>query len=108
MIAVLACIRLRPGTREQFLEVFRKVIPQVRAEKGCIEYGPWESLPTNIASQLGKDPDTIYVLEKWASLADLEAHLVAPHMLEYRRTVQPYVQEVGLYILQPVELKETG
>ncbi len=104
MICVLARIRLQPGTRDAFLEIFRKIIPQVRAEKGCLEYAPWESFSTTIPSQVGDDPDTIYVLEKWESLSDLEAHLVAPHMVEYRREVRPYVQEVGLYILKPVPL----
>lgn len=103
MIAVLACIKLRPDTRRQFLEEFRRIIPLVRAEKGCLEYGPFEALPTTIPSQIGNDPNTVYVLEKWESLADLERHLVAPHMIEYRRAVKPFVEEVGLYILKPVE-----
>ncbi len=40
MIHVIAAIELAPGTREAYLAVFRKRIPDVRAEKGCIEYGP--------------------------------------------------------------------
>ncbi|MCS7238991.1 MAG: antibiotic biosynthesis monooxygenase [Thermoguttaceae bacterium] len=103
VIAVLACIKLRPDSREQFLEQFRRIVPLVRAEKGCIEYGPLEALPTSIPTQIGSDPHTIYVLEKWESLPDLERHLVAPHMIEYRRAVKPFVEEVGLYILKPLE-----
>jgi len=105
VICVLARIRLEPGSRERFLQIFSRVVPQVRAEKGCIEYGPLEALATNIPTQIRDDPDTIYVLEKWESLEALEAHLVAPHMVEYRREVRPMVKEVGLYILQPIELQ---
>jgi quinol monooxygenase YgiN len=78
-------------------------VPKVRAEQGCIEYGPYEALPTNISTQIPEEGETVFVLEKWESLSALEAHLVAPHMVEYRREVRPLVQEVGLYILRPVE-----
>ena len=40
MIHVIATIELVPGTREAYLAVFRKLIADVRAEKGCLEYGP--------------------------------------------------------------------
>ncbi|MEI6367936.1 MAG: antibiotic biosynthesis monooxygenase family protein, partial [Planctomycetota bacterium] len=40
MIHVIATIELAPGTRETYLTAFRKIISDVRAEKGCIEYGP--------------------------------------------------------------------
>ena len=40
MIHVIATIELRPGCRESFLEEFRRVVPDVRAEQGCLSYGP--------------------------------------------------------------------
>lgn len=103
VICVLARIRLEPGTRERFLQIFSQVVPKVRAEQGCIEYGPLEAVPTNIPTQIREEAETVYVLEKWESLEALEKHLVAPHMVEYRREVRPMVKEVGLYILRPIE-----
>ena len=35
--------------------------------------------------------------------AALEAHLVAPHMMEYRPKVKDFVKKVSLQILSPAE-----
>ena len=41
-------------------------------------------------------------MEKWESLEALQAHLVAPHMLEYREGVKDLVQETIIQVLTPV------
>jgi quinol monooxygenase YgiN len=40
MIHVLAIITAKPGMREAVLKEFRANMPAVRAEQGCVEYGP--------------------------------------------------------------------
>jgi len=40
MIFVIATIEVKPGKREAFLAEFNKNVPNVRAEKGCLEYAP--------------------------------------------------------------------
>ena len=40
MIHVVAVITAKPGQRETILKAFRDNLAAVRAEKGCIEYGP--------------------------------------------------------------------
>ena len=40
MIHVIATIELAPGSRDAFLAEFGKLIPDVKAEAGCIAYGP--------------------------------------------------------------------
>lgn len=102
MIHVIATIDLVPGRREAFLDEFRKVVPLVRAEAGCLEYGPTADVPTEIAAQLPYRADTITVVEKWESLDALRAHLQAPHMLAYRPKVKDLVEGVTLQVLQPV------
>jgi quinol monooxygenase YgiN len=101
MIIVLATIELNPGTRDQFLAEFRKIIPQVRAEKGCVEYFPTIDHATEIKSQEPLGPDAVMIVERWESVSALEAHLVAPHMVEYRPKVKDYVRQVTLRILEP-------
>src|SRR5215831_15833045 len=71
MIHVIAAIEVKPGKREAFLTEFRKLIPPVRAEAGCIEYGPAIDLPTGIAGQVPERKDVIIIVEKWKSLDDL-------------------------------------
>ena len=45
--------------------------------------------------------NVVTVVEKWASVEALEAHLMAPHMLEYRKRVKPMVVGTSLEILEP-------
>lgn len=102
MLHVIATATVKPGQREAFLAEFRKVVPEVLREEGCIEYGPTVDLPTNLPAQGDERPDVVVILEKWESVEALEKHLVAPHMMEYRNRVKDLVESVSLQILKPV------
>ena len=100
MIHVIAQIQLHPGTRGQFLAEFHKIVPAVRDEEGCIEYGPTSDIATDIADQ-HRDENLVTIIEKWESLSHLKAHLVAPHMVEYRIKVRDFVASMALHVLEP-------
>ncbi|MCO6454983.1 MAG: antibiotic biosynthesis monooxygenase [Pirellulaceae bacterium] len=102
MIIVLATVEVAAGRRDEFLAEFRQVVPLVRAEVGCLEYGPAIDLPTNIAAQPAARPDVVVIVEKWESIETLEAHLIAPHMLAYRARVKPLVAGTTIQVLRPV------
>ncbi len=101
MIHVIATIELTPGTRDAFLTEFRKLIPDVHAEAGCIEYGPAIDAQTEIPTQAKIGADKVVIIEKWESLAHLKAHSVAPHMQAYRPRVKDYVKSMALQVLAP-------
>jgi quinol monooxygenase YgiN len=101
MIHVLATIQLQPGQRAAFLNEFHQVMPLVHQEQGCIEYGPAIDAPSGIGAQVPIGEDKVVIIEKWDSLDALQAHLSAPHMLEYRQKVKDFVQGTTLQILQP-------
>ncbi len=101
MIHVIATIDLHEDRRDAFLAEFKKVVPEVKQEQGCIEYGPAVDIETNIAAQGGHRVDTVTVVEKWEDLESLEAHLIAPHMITYREIVKPMIRNVELRILRP-------
>ena len=101
MIHVIATVELAPGTREKFLAEFRKLITDVRAEAGCIEYGPAIDAETDIAIQFKLGADRVVVIEKWETVAALKAHGVAPHMQAYRARVKDYVRGMELRVLAP-------
>ena len=103
MISVIATIELVAGQREAFLNEFRKIVPKVRAEAGCVEYGPWIDVPSGIPAQESFRENSVIVIEKWADLAALKAHLVAPHMLDYRPRVKAMVAGVRLQVLEPAK-----
>ena len=101
MIHVIVTVELTPGNRDAFLDEFRQVVPQVIEEGGCLEYGPAIDVETNIGAQVSNRDNVVTIIEKWQSLEHLEAHLIAPHMIEYRPKVKPFIQNSILQILQP-------
>jgi len=101
MIHVIATVDLAPGTREKFLSEFRKLIPDVHAEAGCIEYGPAVDAESHIPIQFRIGADKVVVIEKWETVAALKAHGVAPHMQAYRAKVKDFVKGMELRVLSP-------
>ena len=101
MISVVATIETEPQRRADVLEQFARIVPLVRAEAGCLSYTPSIDLITNIEAQIEQRENVITVVEQWESLEALEMHLMAPHMLEFRRAVKNLVTSVSLQILEP-------
>lgn len=102
MIIVIATIELAAGRRDDFLDAFGRLVPTVRDEAGCLEYGPTIDAVTDISAQQTPRENVVTVVEKWESVSALKAHLTAPHMAEYRTTVQDLVVGMTLQILEPV------
>jgi quinol monooxygenase YgiN len=82
MIHVIATITAKPGKRAALLGEFHRIVPLVRAEKGCIEYGPTVDIASGISVQGSLRADVAVIVEKWESLDALKAHTQAPHMEE--------------------------
>ena len=101
MIYVVATIELAEGKRNDFLKRVRQLVPEVRAEKGCLEYGPAIDVPTGFKAQQPLRENVAVMMEKWDDLKSLEAHLGAPHMLKYREDVKGLVVGTKLQVLQP-------
>ena len=101
MIHVLATIELKPGKRGDFLKKVYQLVPKVKAEKGCLEYGPAVDAATGIKAQIPLGENFVVMIEKWEGLKDLEAHLTAAHMMEYRQDVKDWVAGMKLQVLQP-------
>jgi len=101
MIHVVASIKVKEGKRDAFLDIFKSNLPSVHAEAGCIAYQPTVDVHSGFSSQLS-DPDVVTVLETWASLEHLKAHLNAPHMLAYREETQGMVLGTDLKVLQNI------
>jgi quinol monooxygenase YgiN len=101
MIHVIAVITAKPGKREEVLRHWRQIVPAVRAEKGCIEYGAAVDAENALAFQTRYGPDTFVVVEKWESMAALEAHAAAPHMKAYGAQTKDLIASRVIHILSP-------
>jgi len=99
MIHVIAVITAKPGMRAKVLEAFHANVPAVKAEKGCIEYGPAVDAEGMGKIQTPLGPDTFMVIEKWASADDLKAHAAAPHMAAYAAKVKDMLASRVIHVL---------
>jgi len=101
MIHVLAVVTARPGQRAAVLAAFRANVPNVLAEAGCIEYGAAIDAENALPFQTRYGPDTFVVVEKWESMAALEAHAAAPHMKAYGARTKDLIASRVIHILSP-------
>ncbi len=100
MIHVIAKVKTKAGRRDDFLTEFKKVVPPVLSEQGCVEYGPAYDARTKIAAQQLAGDDVTVIIERWESLTALKAHLETDHMKEFRGRVKDLVESSVLEIYE--------
>ena len=98
MICVIATIKAKAGQRNALLACIQDNLSNVHAEVGCVEYQPMVDTESSLGAQ-ELDEDAVIMIEKWETMSDLNAHAVAPHMLNYREKVKDIVESVSLKIL---------
>ena len=101
MIHVIAVVTAKPGKREEVLKHWRQIVPAVRAEQGCIEYGAAIDADPALPVQTNYGPDTFVVVEKWESMDALKAHAAAPHMQAYGAKTKELLASRVIHILSP-------
>ena len=100
MIHVVAVITTKPGMRSVVLALFNANRPAVLAEEGCIEYVPTIDAQGTPPGKGSLGPDTFVVIEKWDSLAALQAHATAPHMAAYVTRTREMVESRMIHVLE--------
>ena len=68
MVIVGGAFQVEPGERDAFVAERAEVMRRSRAEQGCIEY---------VMAADPLEPGRVVLFERWASQADLDAHLAA-------------------------------
>jgi quinol monooxygenase YgiN len=102
MIHVFATITTLPGKRDAVLALFKKNVPAVHAENGCVSYEAVIDVPAFGAMQTPLGDDTFAVVERWESPEALKAHAAAPHMAEYGRAAGPMIAKRVINVLHAV------
>ena len=100
MIHVIAIVTAQPGQRAVLLEAFATIVPTVRAEAGCLQYEPVVDQDGDIPGRAPLGADRFAVIERWESLAALDAHRIAPHMAEYGARTAEITASVAVHVLQ--------
>ena len=98
MICVIATIKAKAGQRNALLACIEDNLSNVHAEIGCLEYQPMVDTESSLGAQQ-LDENIVTMVEIWESMSNLNAHAVAPHMLEYREKVKDIVESVSLKVL---------
>jgi quinol monooxygenase YgiN len=80
MVHVVASLRIEEGKLEEFLGIFGPFAQVVRQEDGCQKYVCTVDLETGLPPQT-LDKSVVTIIETWASLDALQAHLVSPHFV---------------------------
>jgi quinol monooxygenase YgiN len=94
-------VEVVPSKREAFLDQFRRLVPEVLAEKGCLFYTPTLDLPSGLNKQIPIRENIVTIVESWDCLESLQAHIVAEHMTRYRERVKDLVVSSQLQVLLP-------
>ncbi len=72
-ITAVARLKAAAGQEEAVRAQALSLVEPTLAEPGCLFYRPYQD---------PLDPASWVVVEQWASRAEFEAHLAAPHMVE--------------------------
>lgn len=99
MIHVIASIYIEQGKLPEILKIYESFTPQVNNEDGCIMYSPTVDQPTEIITQV-QDSAIITVIEQWENLEAFNAHLNAPHVIEFRKNIKGIVEKVSIKVLK--------
>lgn len=100
MLTIIAEIYAHPNGshKEQIIQAFKKITPTVLQEQGCHDYQLLVDANVDVNYQT-RDADLIVMLEKWESIAHLNAHLDTEHMQKYQLEVKDHVAEIKIRIL---------
>lgn len=84
MILLSVKYTARPGGGEKFVREITDsgILDAVRAEDGCISYDYYFS---------AEKPDTVLLVEKWASAKQQEVHLQTAHMVVLMKIKGKYI-----------------
>jgi quinol monooxygenase YgiN len=103
MIRVVAIITANPGRRDELLAAFRANVPNVHAEKGCIEYAGHIDTASLGPFQTDFGPDSLVVLESWESPEALKDHVGAPHMKTYSQKTKDLIAKRTIHVLSATD-----
>ena len=102
MIYVIATMELVEGKRSEYLRELKKVIPDVRAEIGCLEYGPAGDVATDVPVQDPVNENVVTIIERWTDVQALKEHLKTHHMKTSREATKSFVKGLRVRILKPL------
>lgn len=81
-LAIFASFHARPGEEAAVAEAIARVIPQTRAEPGCLQIEGYASI---------RDPRLFHIHSIWTDEAAFETHAALPHTTAFLGRVRPLI-----------------
>ena len=89
LLTVIAHMRAAPGKRDELHAALEALIEPTSQEKGYVNYDLHQSV---------EDPDRFFFYENWESGEHLDAHLAAPHLVDFAGRIPDLLDENGLTV----------
>ena len=89
LLTVIARMHAQPGKEQELRDALEALIEPTVGEKGCVNYD---------LHQGDEDKGLFFFYENWDSAADLDAHLAAPHLVEFAGRLGDLIDGSGLVI----------
>jgi quinol monooxygenase YgiN len=99
MLYGIVLVKVKPGKKQEFLDLFKENAARVKQEKGCVRYMPAVDVEIGIPIQQ-VDKDVVTVLEEWESMEALQAHLASPNMAAFFEKEKVLVESTILKMVQ--------
>ena len=94
MVIVRVTGVVKPDHKEDFVQTFAELRPDVLAEKGCRRYEHYLS---------PEKENVIFIYEEWESREALEAHLKTPHMLKFFKVSASWIESTEMKTFEASE-----
>ena len=100
---VLCRFDLKPEVNKaDYIAQTKEILGAVRREDGCLEYRLLGDCETDWEKPQRFGERTLWMLEKWASVNSLKAHLDTPHMKAFGPKVRPMRSASTFHVLENV------
>ena len=100
---VLCRFDLKPNANKaDYIAQTKAILSAVRKEDGCVEYRLLGDCETNWEKPQRFGDRTLWMLEKWASVNSLKAHLETPRMKAFGPKIKPFRSASTFHVLEDV------
>ena len=89
LLTVIAFMRAAPGKRDELRQALEALVGPTSQEQGYVTYDLHQGV---------EDPDAFFFYENWESGEHLDAHLAAPHLVEFAGRISELLDEGGLTV----------
>ncbi len=98
-VPVSALIRAKKGMEKKLEEMLKSLVVATHEEPGCVKYA---------LHRIQGQPGSFVFIERWKSAADLQKHLLAPHIQTAMARKEELIESIDIWTLESVPAGKTS